>query len=62
VAKQLLPNRWIAVPIYLIVSLLSLGVAVLALGWLEDLGARRLLQLLPAGLRYREPKPQSEPS
>jgi fucose 4-O-acetylase-like acetyltransferase len=50
VAKHLLPNRWIAIPVYLFVSLLSLGVAVLALGWLEDLGARRIPQLLPAGM------------
>jgi peptidoglycan/LPS O-acetylase OafA/YrhL len=49
VAKRLLPNRWMAIPTYLSVSLGLLFVAVLAFGWLEDFSARRPLRLLPRG-------------
>jgi peptidoglycan/LPS O-acetylase OafA/YrhL len=47
VAKRLLPNRWLAVPTYVLVSLVVLAGAVIAFGWLEDLGARRRPRLLP---------------
>jgi fucose 4-O-acetylase-like acetyltransferase len=47
VAKRLLPNRWIAVPTYVVVSLMCLAGAVVVFGWLEDVGARRQPRLLP---------------
>jgi peptidoglycan-N-acetylglucosamine deacetylase len=47
VAKRLLPNRWLAVPVYLFVSLVALSVAVLVVGWVEDLSARRKPRLIP---------------
>jgi peptidoglycan-N-acetylglucosamine deacetylase len=47
VAKRFLPNRSIAVPMYVLVSITALCVAVLAVGWVEDLSARRKLRLLP---------------
>jgi peptidoglycan-N-acetylglucosamine deacetylase len=47
VAKRFLPNRLIALPIYVLVSIAALCVAVVAVGWVEDLSARRKLRLLP---------------
>jgi peptidoglycan-N-acetylglucosamine deacetylase len=48
VAKPLLPNRWLAVPVYVGVSLGALALAVVAVGWIEDVSARRKPQLFPA--------------
>ncbi len=53
VAKHLLPNRWVAVPAYVLVSLMALGAAVLVVGWVEDVSAGRRPQLLP--INFREP-------
>jgi peptidoglycan-N-acetylglucosamine deacetylase len=47
VAKKFLPNRWIAVPIYISVSLVALCGAVVLFGWIEDVSARRSPRLLP---------------
>jgi peptidoglycan/LPS O-acetylase OafA/YrhL len=47
VAKRFLPNRWIATPLYVLVSLAALAVAVLAVGWIEDYSAGRRLRLVP---------------
>jgi surface polysaccharide O-acyltransferase-like enzyme len=47
IAKRLLPNKWIAVPTYIGISLVTLAGAVLAFGWIEDWSARRRLRLIP---------------
>lgn len=48
VAKRLLPNKWQAISVHITVSMLTLIVAVLAWGWVEDLAARRKPRLVPA--------------
>lgn len=47
VAKRLLPNRWLAVPVYVLVSLVALSAALIAVGWVEDVSAGRRPRLLP---------------
>ncbi len=47
VAKRFLPNRLVAVPLYVGVSLAALAAAVLAVGWIEDVSARRPPRLVP---------------
>ncbi len=47
VAKRFLPNRWVAVPLYVVVSLAALVGAVLVFGWIEDMSAGRRARLLP---------------
>jgi peptidoglycan/LPS O-acetylase OafA/YrhL len=44
------------------VTLLLTAVAVLAFGWIEDLAARRRIQLIPTGRAATKPHPPSEPS
>jgi hypothetical protein len=42
---------WSSLPVQLATSVVLTAVAVLAFGWVEDLAARRRLQLLPGGRR-----------
>ncbi len=53
VAKRFLPNRWVAIPVYVTVSLAALCVGVLVFGWVEDVSAGRRARLIP--LIRREP-------
>ena len=47
VAKRLLPHKWAAISVHIVLSFTALTVAVLALGWIEDLAANRAPRLLP---------------
>jgi surface polysaccharide O-acyltransferase-like enzyme len=48
VGKKLMPNRLLAVPVYVTTSLVVLACAVIAFGWIEDVSARRKVRLFPA--------------
>jgi hypothetical protein len=60
-AKPLLPNRLVAVPVYVGVSLISLAVAVLVVGWVEDVGARRAPRLFPTASLRNQAAPLNRP-
>ncbi len=57
VSKHLLPNRWLAVPVYVVVSLAALTAAVIAVGWVEDMSAGRRPRIVPwvRGEQTRQP-------
>ncbi|MFD2397597.1 glycosyltransferase [Prauserella oleivorans] len=53
-------NEWLGIPYsigaYFGMSVLLTAVAVLSLGWVEDIAARRPLQFLPGGPKHDEPR------
>ena len=52
VAKRLLPHKWAAISVHIALSFTALTVAVLALGWIEDLAANRPPRLLPGVFKW----------
>jgi hypothetical protein len=57
-----IPHQWLENVVDFSLAIAMLSVIVLALGWVEDLAARRRPRLSPLPARRRAPSPAPEPS